>query len=248
MESEPAPDESRSLPNELMGRTPRRVRLTGTGWLYAGAWAFLFLLGVAGVVKVKQAVDNESARQSTLWQSGSQSLGQVTDMRYTWSSPYVRYSFSVDGTVYFGKAEVPINISDSLHQGDAIPVRYLPADPKVNHPAAWIELKSSTWWLLLFPGWVVPFSFLFVWRFPLQRRLALEGVATWARIAEREWRGPSRGQRWESYTFRNAEGEVEFGTCPMDVALKPGSTVCVLYLPAKPSRSIIYPLDFYEIQ
>jgi len=87
----------------------------------------------------------------------------------------------------------------------------------------------------------------FVWRFPLQYRVAVNGVPAWASVAEREWIGPGRGQHWETYTFRNAENEVQFGSCPMDVTLRAGASVCVLYLPNKPIVSHIYPLDFFEV-
>jgi hypothetical protein len=229
--SEPAPNESKSLPVELMGRTPRSVRLTGTGWLYASAWAFFLVLGVVIAIRFVREAEKEKAKQAELQQTGVESLGQVTDKRYTWASPLVSYSFSVDGTTYFGKAEGPVDICDSLHVGEALPIRSLPDDPKFNHPAAWAYSPTSMLWVLWFPVFLSFFRFLFIRRFPKQRRLAINGVPAWARIAEREWTGPTRGSHSENYTFRNANGEEEFGKCEMDVYLKAGATVCVLYLP-----------------
>jgi hypothetical protein len=244
------PNESKELPAELMGRPPRRVRLTGTGWFYALAWAFLFLLGVGFAVRIVKAANQQKTRQHEMQQSGGVSSGQITGKWIEgFAGGYLSYSFAVDGATYSGKAKAPIEVWDSLREGESLPVRYLQADPNFNHPAAWQDSQTSILWAaLFFPGFLVFFSFLLVWRFPSQCRLAIEGIPAWASIAEREWRGPSRGQNWESYTFRNADNEVQFGKCPMDVALKAGSTVCVLYLPANPSRSAIYPLDFFEVK
>lgn len=246
MENALASDKSRSMPSELMGRTPRKVRLTGVGWAYAVVGASIFLLGLAGMAKVLHLSENERATQSALRQDGGESLGRVTRKWGRGTSRYISYSFSVGRDVYLGDAETPIEIWNSLHEGDPLPVRYLPSTPDVNHPAAWAG--STILWSLVLPGFLLPFSLLFVWRFPLQRRVAIEGIPAWACILERERTSASKGQQWESYTFRRADGELEYGRCPMDVCLKTGSTVCVLYLPGKPSRSAIYPLDFFKIE
>jgi hypothetical protein len=238
-------DKARDLPNELVGRTPRRVRLTGVGWAHALLSVSLCIFGAALVPKALRASDNEKATQGLLRQNGAESLGRVARTWKKGMSSYISYSFSVDGIVYFGEVETPIDVWNRLHQGDSLPVRYLPADPNGNHPAAWESPSHSILWALI-AGWPALLSFIFVWRFPSQYRLAREGVPAWASIAEREWIGPSEWAHRESYTFRNADDKVESGRCPMDVSLKAGATVCVLYLPAKPSRSTIYPLDFFE--
>jgi len=244
MESEPGSSKGKPLPSELMGRTPHRVRLTGTGWLYAFASALVIFLAVYFAVKLTQLVNKDKANQISLRQSGVQTMGQMTGE----SKGLLSYTFEVDGTIFGGRAEVPVDIRDNLHAGDSLPVRYLPATPDVNHPAAWEESPNSDWWGLTFPVFLVFMGFLFVWRFPLQYRVAVNGVPAWACIAEHESLEPSKGQRWESYTFRNAEDEVQFGRCPCDVGLKAGTTVCVLYLPKNPIVSHIYPLDFFEIE
>jgi hypothetical protein len=245
MESEPQPDKSKPLPSELMGRTPHRVRLTGTGWLYAIASAFFIFLAVYFTVKIAQLIDKEKATQSALQQSGRQSLGEVTTKSTERRGQgYISYEFKVDGTIYYGKSAAPTDIWDGLHEGDSLPVRY----PDINRPAAWEDPTSLNWWALIFPGFLAIVSVGFVWRFPLQYRIAVNGIPAWACIAEREWTGPSRGPHWENYTFRNADDEVQFGRCPMDVTLRTGATVCVLYLPNKPIVSHIYPLDFFEIE
>jgi len=165
---ESAPNDSRELTAPTIGAPPRRVRLNGTGWLYALSGLFFFGLGVAGAVDF-------ILRPST------------------------------------------INTSAS----------------------------SKLWFFALAAG-VSLFGLGLMRGLPLQRRLAIEGVVAQGCVTEREWKGPSRGPSIVDYTFRNAQDEVEIGSCPSDPR-KPGSIVCVLYLPSNPSRSAIYPLEFFRI-
>jgi hypothetical protein len=248
MEGEPSSDKSRAFPSELMGRTPHRVRLTGTGWLYAFASAFFIFLAVYFAVKIVHLINDEETTRSALQQSGGQTLGKVTGKSTEGRGQgYISYEFEVDGTIYYGKSATSIDVWNSLHEGDSLSVRYLPTTPDISCPAAWEDPTSLNWWALLFPGFLAIMSAGFVWRFPLQYRVAVNGVPAWACVAEREWKGPSRGPHWENYTFRNAEDEVQFGRCPMDVTLRAGATVCVLFLPKKPIVSHVYPLDFFEV-
>jgi hypothetical protein len=151
MESEPGSSKGKPLPGELMGRAPHRVRLTGTGWLYAFASAFFIFLAVYFAVKLVQLVNKEKANQISLRQSGVQTMGRITGE----SRGHLSYTFEVDGTIYSGRAELPVDIRDNLHGDDLLPVRYLPATPDVNHPAAWEESPNSDWWGLIFPGFLV---------------------------------------------------------------------------------------------
>lgn len=68
-------------------------------------------------------------------------------------------------------------------------------------------------------------------RRPLQRPLAIEGVAAHGCITECS--DPSRSGFVLTYTFRSVDNdEVQIGSCRSDLARKVGSSVRVLYLPA----------------
>jgi len=232
-------NERQNPPAELMGSTPRSVRITGTGWLNLFAAALFFGLGVAGaVLVVKQAVNGEAARNA-LRNHGDETLGQVTDV---WTSRRrITYSFSADGIGFTGKSyDVPTDNSASLHDGDSLPIRYLPENPNINHPAAWEGSPYSTLWGLSIPATLMFMGSMLVRRFPVQRKLALNGIAVRGSIAKSEWNGPSRGQRYANYTFKNVStGEVEIGRCPNDSIYSTDSTCWVLYLPTNPKRSEI---------
>lgn len=243
MSHEPDSVESNhGLPPELMGRTPRRVQVTGTGWLNVFAAALFILLGAAWAVATIKLVHDETTKQTLLQKDGATASGKIIQKWTHGSGTYISYSFAIDQTPYSGKSKVPFDTWNGLHQADSLPIRYLPANPDLNHPAAWEDSTSSKLWLLWITAFLAIFGSLFVRRFPLQLRLAKMGIPVRGCIAEQEWTGPTKGQKYIPYTFRNADsGEVEIGSCPYDDELKAGTTVCVLYLPANPRRSEIYP-------
>jgi hypothetical protein len=228
------------------------VHLTGTGWLNVFAGALFSLVGVAmGVVIVKQVM-HAAAAQNALRQSGRESLGEVTDK---WiggrgQAPYnINYTFSVDGTFHTGKSETPSDTWKSLHQYDSLPIRYLPTNPNVNHPAAWEGPTYSALGTLFYPAFFVVLGFMFVRRFPSQRRFAADGVAV--RGCVTVCSGPGRsGSFGLTYTFRNvSNNELESGRCASDSSCEIGSDVWVLYEPSDSSRSEIYPfgIAFFRI-
>jgi hypothetical protein len=190
MDREGVPNESSVIPAELRGSTPRRISLTGTGWLNLLA-AALFLA-----------------------------------------------------------PEVPADNSSSLRQGDSLPIRYFPANPNINHPAAWEDPPYSTLWLLYLPAILAFIGLMFIRRFPVQRQLAMKGIAVRGSIEKTEWNGPSKGQRYANYTFRNVSNdEVEIGSCPSDYIYEADLHCWVLYLPTNPRRNEIYPfpIEFFRI-
>ena len=229
-----------NIPAELMGPIPRNVRMTGTAWLNLIAAALFFSLGAAFAISVVRTVLHDASVRDALRERGNETVGQVTDV---WTQRRrVTYSFSIDGVTFTGKSyDVPGDTARSLHEGDTLQIRYIPANPNINHPAAWEDSPYSSLWLLLLATPMF-MSLMLVRRFPLQRRLAMEGIAVRGTIEKSEWNGPNRGQRYATYTFRNASNdEVEIGTCPSDYFYNKELAVWVLYLPHNPRRSEVYP-------
>jgi hypothetical protein len=243
-------DESNSFPAELMSPTPRSVRLSGTGWLNLLAATLFFVLGVAGGVTIVKYVLHEAAAQNALRHHGDEALGQITEMWTKRSVPHISYSFSVDGVRFSGNSVVPTTRSRSQNRGDSLPIRYIPADPNINHPAAWEDSPYSALWMLPFPAAIAFCGLMLIRRFPVQRQLAMKGIAVRGRISRTDWNGPSKGQRYASYTFRNANNdEVEVGSCPSDYIYKAEVNCWVLYLPTNPKRNEIYPfpIEFFRV-
>src|SRR5579863_2627939 len=171
-------DESKELPAELITPAPRSVRLTGTGWTNIFGAAFFFLVGVGLAVFIVNKFMQDRATQKVLQNDGSQSLGQVTSKwtKGKSSVPYVRYTFAVGGTYYSGQSEIPKATWRSLHEYDALPIRYLRQNPTVNKPAAWTVSTYPDLLSFFFPAFLAIFGLLIVRRLPSQRRLAVEGI------------------------------------------------------------------------
>ena len=247
MDREGVPNESSVIPAELRGSTPRRISLTGTGWLNLLAAALFLALGAAGAFAIVNRVLHDATTQNALRHLGSETLGHVTG----WTARRrISYSFSVDGTSFAGSSEVPADNSSSLRQGDSLPIRYFPANPNINHPAAWEDPPYSTLWLLYLPAILAFIGLMFIRRFPVQRQLAMKGIAVRGSIEKTEWNGPSKGQRYANYTFRNVSNdEVEVGSCPSDYIYEADLHCWVLYLPTNPRRNEIYPfpIEFFRI-
>jgi hypothetical protein len=242
------PDESKDMPAELRGPTPRRIRLSGTGWLNLLAAAFFLGLGAAGAIAIVESSHQAVAAQRALRQDALESVAQVTDI---WiSRRRVSYAFSVDGNTWTGKSEAPPDILRNLHKGDTLPIRYIRANPNINHPAGWEETPYRALWLLYLPAAPMFLALMFVRRFPVQRQLAKHGVAVRGCIAKSERNDAQKGQRNATYTFRNSSNnELEVGSCPNDYIYQAESDCWVLYLPTNPSRSEIYPfpIEFFRI-
>jgi hypothetical protein len=236
------------MPAELTGPTPRSVRLSGTGWLNLLVAALFFALGVAGTVAIVKKVLHDAATQEALRYHGDESVGRVTDI---WTARRrVSYSFSVDRITITGKSEMPTDMLRSLQLGDSLPIRYIPANPNINHPAAWDDPPYSTFWLLYLPATPMFIGLMLVRRFPVQRQLAMKGIAVRGCIEKTVWNGPSKGQGHANYTFKNTNNdEVEIGSCPSDYIYRADLTCWVLYLPTNPRSNEIYPfpIGFFRL-
>lgn len=212
--------------------------------------ALLLCVGAAGERAFFKYTLHEVAIRDALRNQGSETSGRVTVVSMAHRRVY--YSFSIDGTNFTGESnDVPVDGSMSLHVGDSLPIRYIAANPSINHAAAWEDSPYSGLGTSIF--WAMPIfmGLMLVRRFPLQRRLAMNGIAARGCIAKTEWYGPSRGQRYANYTFRNlSTDEVEIGSCPDDNIYAADSDCWVLYMPAKPRQSEIYPfpIDFFRIK
>jgi hypothetical protein len=131
------------------------------------------------------AGQQKKAGQISLRQSGVQTIGQITSKR----RGLLNYTFEVDGTNYNGRAQAPVDVEDSVREGDPLPVRYLRAAPDVNHPAAW---EDSPNWASSFQFFLRSWASVSPGRFPLEYRVAVNGVPAWACIAERDQIGTGK--------------------------------------------------------
>ena len=81
-------------------------------------------------------IHKQIQQRRILRDQGRDTVGSVTATHAGHGPPTVTYAFKANGLNYSGKAEI-LNYRLVLHESDSIAVRYLPADPTVNHPADW---------------------------------------------------------------------------------------------------------------
>jgi hypothetical protein len=250
-----------SIPSELVGSLPRNLRTTGSGiYLMFLASACLIFAAAAAAWGIYSTVQQTSHR-SALRRDGATATGRITRVRREKNSYTVYYEFTVEGTSYSGHAEMPWQLRNSVEQSpDSLPIRYLPAQPEVNHPAAWEW--SFFFWIPLSTDLIhLPdFSHEFEWLMasvlsailgvPLflsllsERRLLAEGVAASGTVTK--CTAGSRGGYWLKYEFRTEDGRAATGKSvgrPREV----GANLCVLYLRENPQRNQAYPTPNFRV-
>ena len=228
-----------TIPSELMGQLPRRTCISNNGIRMAiaatGLLAFAVFLSYVVVGNSLKAMRTSD----TLRREGSEAVGLVG---WTHKSE-VDYTFTVDGRSFTGEASMPNQVAKSLDRFDRLPIRYLPSNPVINHPAAWEESRSP--WLgialaiLSAAGAFLPLGWL-----RNDRRLVAEGKPTVAVITK--WVRGSKGGAGADYEFRTECGSATTGSTRSAmfdwnvVRQKTGVAICVLYLPTNPRQNLPY--------
>lgn len=239
-----------AIPSELTGPVPRRVRITGAGiCIYSAAAAFLVFAvfcayrGATGTVR-------ETQHRAALRDDGVKAVGEITRLREGKNSETVYYTFSANGTSYSGLTKVPDYLRGGFRSSTSLPIRYLPADPAVNHPAEW-EWVFVYWHpldtdLIHLPGLSSEFNSLlaslmsgafglFFLAGPfMERKLLVEGKPAIA-VVTKCTRG-SRGGNSFAYEFRTEDGRTLAGRY-RGGAMEVGASLCILYLPQTPERN-----------
>jgi hypothetical protein len=249
-----------TIPSELTGPLPRKLKATGTGiYLALVAPTFLALAVAAALWGASNAVLQIQHRAALRRDSG-ETVGEVTRTREGKFSDIVHYTFTVNGIPFTGKAEVPGFLRYSLRGFNPLAIRYLPANPDVNHPAVWEwslvywqpqrsdlvhlpDVSSESQWLsasLTFGA----IGLVFLVGLCKERKLMAEGAPATA-VVTKCTRG-TRGSFLVEYEFRTKEGGVMTGSCS-DSRKEIGASFCVLYLPQNSRRNMSYPSSNYRV-
>jgi len=227
----------------------RPVRLSGAGYALSVLAAFFVIGGlVLGVF-----LWNQSRRQSTetLRLRNEGVLAQATVVRL-WKSgdkdntPWVSYRFEVDGQVVTGSTQAPRKKWSAMHTGDTIPVRYLPANPAINHPEGWTRHVTPVLVVVLVPAMFMGFAVLFGVILTRQSRLLSEGRPAPGVVVK--VRRTDKAVTI-SYEFRVMSGATRKGRSSLSGKNVPGegSVVCVIYDPDNPRRNGLYPFSLVRL-
>jgi hypothetical protein len=125
-----------------------------------------------------------------------------------------------------------------------IPIRYLAADPRVNHPADWEEPATVGIVTFGLPGALLLCSAVFGWTVWRQRQLLTHGLPA-PGVVTKCYRVKSG---WIArYQFRTPDGAIATGSGPSTRDLAIGTVVALVYDPRKPSNNRSYPMDSYRV-
>jgi len=251
---------SATIPSELAGPLPRRLKATGTGVYLALLVPTFLALAVAAALWGGINAARQILHKAELRRGGSEAVGEVTRTRRGKLSDTVYYVFAANGVSVTGKAEVPGTLRYSLRGSNSLPISYLPANPDVNHPAAW-EWSLIYWLpqpsdLISLPDFSSELQWIFgslIFGAPglafflglrQERKLLAEGAPTTAVITK--YSRETRGGFLVEYEFRTEEGRVISGSCS-DSLKEVGARVCVLFLTRNPRRNMTYPSSNYRV-
>jgi hypothetical protein len=239
-------------PDGLDRCRPRRIRLTAAGkCVMLLAW---LLLGgaITGGVLVGLVVDREANEAKLLARESVVTEGLVTRRwrrgkrnREMWIS----YTFPVGDRFYGRTARIPSQLWSSLQTGMSIPVHYVPSRPDLNYPLD-VKDRPVTPLAPYFVGiGLAAAGLLVIFMVRRQSWFLAEGRAAPGRVTGIVHR--KRGHRGEQRVYFDfvllngsvTSGSSSFSKNPPAV----GSRVTVLYDPARPGRSVLYPCALVQL-
>jgi hypothetical protein len=249
-----------NIPSELTGPLPRKLRATGSGIYFALVSLTFLAIAVAGALWGAMNATQKTQYRAALRRDSSVTSGEITRMRKGKNFDVVYYTFTVNEASFIGNAEVPWQLRGSLRGSNQLPIRYLPANPDVNHPAAWEW--SLLYWLPLStdvihlpdfspelqwffaPLLFGPVGIVFLMALRSERRLLTEGASAVGLVTKCS-RG-ARGSYSLEYEFRTNDGSVTKGRSAGD-RKEIGASLCILYLPQDPQRNRLYPSSNFRL-
>lgn len=236
-------------PSEIAGQGPREVRLAPGGialtalslLMFVGAGVMYWFLSRQGAREAAEraALDAGSVEtEATVtrhWRAGGKS-----------DTPMITYEFQYQGHVYHGRSSAPGREWRNLGVGSAIPIRFVPGQPEVNHPSAWAVHVMPAWLPLLMAGIFALTGFLPRFLTRRQAMLLRDGRAAPARVTAHV---RIKGGYATRYEFRLPDGTVRRGRGgkgyhPPEI----GSIIPVLFDPEHPRRNAPYPLELVRVQ
>jgi len=233
-------------PAELAQALPREMRITGLG-IFKVAFSILVVIGAVVLFNLMEREGSDLvARNKALREQGEQTTGEITQLWHQDRAriPMLAYAFTAKGVRFHGAAEVPKGLWDRIRVAGMLPIRYLPSDPNINHPAEWVETGAGSWFPFIFCPLLLLSAAFFAFNVQKQGKLLANGLPAPA-VITRCYR--VKGGWAATYQFRTKDGAVLGGRCSVTRKLEKGAVISVLYDPEKPTRNRVYPMDAYRV-
>lgn len=242
--------ENWSPPPELGRALPRETSMTGRGTFEVILAVVLLVAAIPVFLLVRNQDAQQAARTKALRVGGREASGQIVRLWHKLghkgrsSTAMVTYEFTADGGRFTGNCSVPKELWDGFQEAGLLPVRYLPANPNINHPLAWEESPTPVWITVLFPVVLAAGGIALLMSLRGQAEVAAEGMPA-VGVVTRCYR-VKRG--WVvRYQFRTQDGPIFQGSSQVGRRVEAGASVCVLYLARNPRRNQTYPLCSYKV-
>jgi hypothetical protein len=156
----------------------------------------------------------------------------------------VGYYFTVNGVRLRGQASVPPDVWPAIRKAGFTPIRYLPSNPAINHPALWDEGATPVWMQYVFPAMLAVGAGLLLWNLRRHSQMVAEGTPA-PGVVVRSLR--VKNGYAARYRFRTRDGTIVAGRDRTSFKLEPGATVCVLYRAENSRANQLYPGSVYRV-
>jgi hypothetical protein len=234
-------------PDGLGYSSLRPVQLTGSGIALLAVAVLMFLGAIAAGIGLGTTFRRQVKDQRLLQEQGVNTDAQITRL---WRSTgkdqqhLVSYRFTVQEREYVARKGVPPRIWQTLRTGSSLPVRFLPSNPKVNHPTGWDDTTMPFWVPYLVAGELAVIASLLTFLLRRQMRLLTEGRPAPGIVTGHR---RTRGGTVIRYEFVLLNGATANGRGKSRRPPAIGSQVCVLYDAENPRRNAPYPLCLVKL-
>jgi hypothetical protein len=234
-------------PDGLGYSSLRPVRLTGAGIALLVVAGAMLLGAVAAGIGLGTVFRRQVKDLRLLSEQGVNTDAQITRL---WRSSgkdqqhLLSYRFTVEEREYVARKGVPPRIWQTLRAGSSLPVRYLPSNPKVNHPTGWDDTPMPNWVPYLVFGELAVIAVVLAMLLRRQMQLLTEG-----RPAPGIVTGHRRTKNGTviRYEFQLLNGATAKGRGQSRRPPAIGAPICVLYDPENPRRNAPYPLCLVKL-
>jgi hypothetical protein len=235
-------------PDGLGYSSLRPVQLTGAGIALLVVAAALLLGAVAAGIGLRATASRQAQEHRLLREQGANTEAQITRL---WRSTgkdtqhWVAYRFTVQDRAYVMRKGVPPRIWQELKAGSSLPVRFLPSNPKVNHPTGWNDTPMSPWApYLVFVG-LAAIACVCAMRLRKEMQLLTEGRPAPGIVTGQRRTKDGTVLRYEFVLLNGATAKGRGGQSRRPPAI--GSPICVLYDPENPRKNAPYPLRLVRL-
>lgn len=237
------------LPDELIGPTPRNIRISGNTIRGAILLPFGSVIVLLAAIQVGRMEIPELRNRIELRDNTRLAVAQVTSLHSGGRGiEIVEYTFNGAGKQSSGSAFVPYYVFNTMRQSRQIIVRYRPSDPAINHPDAWQWSPSAEGFFGLFALLCFIVSGTGSIAYPIHL-LRLRKLIRYGNPATANIQSSTRDGRVFSYrfTFRTEDGIEITGKDSTRRELAVGAATWVLFLPENPQLNCLYPSAEFEV-